>query len=563
MKFKLFLTVLVDRRKYFQVAADIEKIILFLFISFFLCLAGCTVPGGTEAPDTTESFSSWVTSLAGSFSSLEDGEDTGGTPLPDSVTIEPDTTDPGIVSYTITRYKVGQTFDELAILNPQTTVIYPGAVLIGESIPTGAYTQVTGGVRKPVNISTSLVGGSAVSAAINNPDSLAEVRTGVNNLLLEAGSGSLVSTIIYEETTVHSETQLQLAVGANYSYSGAASVEIEADFEYGTDNSDTEILIKFMQVYYTVDVDAISLDNFYSTAPDLSSLGSVTPVYVASLAYGRLAYLSIKSSHSELEIKAALDASFEYARHAGSVQIDAAYQNILDSASYNVTIMGSNDSTAIGGYNDFVAFLMEDEGYSIHNPGSPVAYTLKYVKDNSIASVLLYSEYTVRQANFAVDFDPNSLTGKYEICVDRMGLSSGDDSGDHGEIFGNIFVWGMTNTYEPIADILTLMSLGESDAVSVKENISISTFNSYGGTSTDFRTTVDFAEGTKGNNQIYIAAYLDESDPGSNNEFQDKSFYVDLAAVETACQTTGSYSKYFSVYGDGNSLHVHYTITRK
>jgi hypothetical protein len=458
---------------------------------------------------------------------------------------------------------VGQTFDEMAILNPQTTVIYPGSVLIGESIPTGAYTQLTGGVRKPVNISTSLVGGSAVSATIDNPDSLAEVRDGVNDLLVEAGSGSLASTILYEETTVHSETQLQLAVGANYSYSGAFSADIEADFDYGTDDSETEILIKFMQVYYTIDVDAIDIENFYSTSPNLSSLGSVTPVYVASLAYGRLAYLSIKSSYSETEIHAALDASFEYARHAGGVQIDVEYQDILDSASYNVTIIGSDDSTSIGGYDQFINFLTEDQGYSIENPGSPVAYTLKYEKDNSIASVLLYSEYTVRQANFVADFDPNSLTGKYEITMDRMGLSSGSDAGDNGEIYGIIFVWGFTTTEEPITELQTLMALGESDALTVKENIALTTFNNYGGSSIDFSSTLDFATGTKGNNRIMIAAYLHESDSGADDDFQSKSFYLNLTEIETACLTTGAYSDYFSVYGDGNSLHVHYTITKK
>ena len=55
----------------------------------------------------------------------------------------------------IETYKASPGYDEMLALDPSSDVIYPGAMLKGESIPTGEYIGINGG-RAPITLSISL-----------------------------------------------------------------------------------------------------------------------------------------------------------------------------------------------------------------------------------------------------------------------------------------------------------------------------------------------------------------------------------------------------------------------
>lgn len=69
--------------------------------------------------------------------------------------------------YKIDYYSVAAGYDEQIVLNPQTDVIYPGALVKGESILDGTYTLIPA-KRKLIIISTSLTGAASVSIAIES-----------------------------------------------------------------------------------------------------------------------------------------------------------------------------------------------------------------------------------------------------------------------------------------------------------------------------------------------------------------------------------------------------------
>lgn len=65
-----------------------------------------------------------------------------------------DDADPALECYT-TTYKVAPGFDEMLAMDPTTDVIYPGAMLLGASIPTGEYIPIIA-ERAPITLSISL-----------------------------------------------------------------------------------------------------------------------------------------------------------------------------------------------------------------------------------------------------------------------------------------------------------------------------------------------------------------------------------------------------------------------
>ena len=228
---------------------------------------------------------------------------------------------------TTTKYKAAATYDTNVLLNPSTDVIYPGSVLLGESIDDGSYTEIVSGTKRPVTISFDLSGvkdssGNAGVVSGSIVPSLSSYR-GLKNKILAQSVPKQTSTYSMEKTEIHSEEEMNLKVNAGASFSGGIyEASIKAGFSYDKSNTTNKLMIKFMQTFYTVDVDQGSGTFLYDDF-DVSAFHGYRPVYVSSIAYGRLAYLTIESTQSITDIEANLDAAFK----AGGTSADVSVSN--------------------------------------------------------------------------------------------------------------------------------------------------------------------------------------------------------------------------------------------
>ena len=82
----------------------------------------------------------------------------------------------------VKSYEAAAEYNEMLLLDPASDVIYPGAVIIGESIAAGEYIPILA-ERKPLSLSVSLqnIDGSP-KATVENP-SLSDVRVAINEIL--------------------------------------------------------------------------------------------------------------------------------------------------------------------------------------------------------------------------------------------------------------------------------------------------------------------------------------------------------------------------------------------
>lgn len=291
-------------------------------------------------------------------------------------------------------YKLSPGFDEMLTLDPSTDVIYPGALLKGETIPTGEYVGINLS-RKPITLSASLtnISGSPV-VTIENP-TLSTVREGIKQILDQEVTGATAAKVNYEITQVYNEQHIDVAIGVNYRGAGK---KVSANVDFSSSQYKNTFVLKFLQQYYTIDMDppGTNPSDLFTNLPNVDALGSTSPVYVASVAYGRMVIYTIETNSSMSEINAAFDASV--GSNDGS--IDASYAETINSSKIQALIIGGSGSGAaqtINGPADVFKFISEGGNYSKDSPGAPLSYKLRYIrKDFPIARQVLTTEYPIR-----------------------------------------------------------------------------------------------------------------------------------------------------------------------
>lgn len=338
-------------------------------------------------------------------------------------------------NYTIDYYTAAAGYDEQIVLNPQTDVIYPGALIKGESILDGSYVPIPVG-RKPITISTSLQGAESVSVNVEDPR-LSTVREAVNGLMnqeYDVPPANLGFTV----ENIYSREQMDLALNISYS-SGINSVS--SSFDFSNTEIKSRVVAKFIQNYYTLDLDLPSRpSDLIDGDPNSSNLGSLMPMYVSTVTFGRMALFTVESEYSESEVHAYLEAS--YAGVDGDASAD--FEKLSSKSTMKVYVLGGSGedaSATINGFEDFKNYVTSGGNFSKTSPGAPVSYKLRYIHDNTIARVVSMASYPVRTAV------PRTDNLRYTISVRlyEMTPKFSDQTGSN-DLFGNIRSYVSSNS---------------------------------------------------------------------------------------------------------------------
>lgn len=342
-------------------------------------------------------------------------------------------------NYTIDYYTASAGYDDQIVLNPTTDVIYPGALIKGESILDGSYVSI-GVDRKPVTISTSLTGADSVSVVVENPNSLAAVRESINDLMsqeYDVPPANLGFTI--EE--VYSEEHLKLTLHASYDN---GFTELSGDFNYENKSIKSRFVAKFIQSYYTLDIDRPnSPSDMISEVGNNSMYGSLMPMYISTVTFGRMALFTIESELSETDVRKYLQASYASASGNSSTEFDKLNANSTMKV-YVLGGSGTDAGTIINGFNDFKNYIIKGGNFSKESPGAPISYKLRYLHDNTIARVVFAASYPIRTAI------PRTDNIRYDVSVRLVSMtpSTEDGDGSANEFYGSISSWiAGTETY--------------------------------------------------------------------------------------------------------------------
>jgi thiol-activated cytolysin len=468
-----------------------KRIIALCVLSFFL-LFQCSSDDSTIEIFPEEDFNTHVQSLS-YIIQPEEIE----TPI-EIETISEDESD-GNYTCNVKRYKAAPGFNELTLMDPTTDVIFPGAMINGESIPSGEYIPIIAD-RAPINISVSLqnIVGSPFRT-IENPN-LSSVRAAIHDIFNADVNGATPAQISFTMEEVHSEEQFNLAVGVNFK---SPLTKMSSSFDFNDETKKSRIVVKFLQIYYTIDVDPNARPNdFFNSIPNTDIFGSVSPLYVSTVTYGRMALFTFESEYSSKEMKGAIDATFKskLGNTEGGGNISPADSTKIESSTMNAVIFGGAGSSgvnAIHGIEGLKKYISEGGDYSKESPGAPLSYKMRYLKDNSVAKIVMSSEYNVRTCGSNI----------WKILLNEIEADEADidDSDNICELYGEIKY--RINDDGPI---YTLWEVLRSNAVHTDKI-------EQGDDKSLILNLEDFSD--KENDRIVIQGFIKDSDPDETETY--------------------------------------------
>ncbi|WP_428223497.1 thiol-activated cytolysin family protein [Flavobacterium sp.] len=288
-------------------------------------------------------------------------------------------------------YEEADDIPELNLLDTKSDIFYPGALFDGQSVLDARYEPIAVD-RNNIIISTSLNGsGQEVSVNVENPK-LSTVRAAVNNLISQDFDVP-PANMTYDITEVHDENQLRIALGAAYE-GGIGS--IKGSFDFSKRGKISRTVFKFKQIYYTLDLDLPnSPSDFFKGELNPEVFKGKTPVYVSSVTFGRQIFLTVESSMSATEVKASLQAMFKFGGQF-TANAEVEFSKISSSSSIKSTVVGGGAGSAatnIGSLADLKSLVAEGGKFGKDNPGVPVSYTLRTLKDNKKFVTVLGAKY--------------------------------------------------------------------------------------------------------------------------------------------------------------------------
>ncbi|HQE60289.1 MAG TPA: thiol-activated cytolysin family protein, partial [Spirochaetota bacterium] len=347
------------------------------------------------------------------------------------------TSDGTPITYITTKqkFKASAAFDQQILLNPSSDVIYPGSVLLGHTIESGTYQEVSKGTKRPITISYDLTNietkeGKAGKVKDTYVPSLSGYRT-LHNKIMNQNLGTISTTYSFEATEIFSESdfgvKFNFGVGFN---SGVVETNIKSGFDFNTGSNKRKYMVKFMETFYTVDVDQ-GPGTFLYDSFDIKDFKGYRPVYVSTISYGRLAYLTIESEKSWNSIKTSLEAEIDakvYGKYNADLKVDKSKSESKDQI--NVTVIGAK--SVVTNLDGFMNMLVTDK-FSKENTGKIIAYKLRFVDDNSVANTVYNDEYTLVKTTDKFGEGIQTTFTLYKIKT-----NANDGNGKELELYGNI-----------------------------------------------------------------------------------------------------------------------------
>ena len=308
-----------------------------------------------------------------------------------------------IVICKTTPCSITATPEDLVTFNPNVEILWVGSLIQGDSYlgGLGSMQSIEIDQRAPLTISIDLTFSDNMRV-VEHPEkssvgqAIGELITGATNAGHVAGS-----VCVFDKKECYSLDQSMLNLGFSAKYGLGA---VAGQLSYSQSMEEHTITAYFKQRMFTVSMDLPSRpsdlfsDTFTQELLDEQvAMGNIgpgnLPVYVSSIAYGRIFLMTMTSTHSASAMMAALQA--KYASVSG--EIEGSLQNVIDTSVIHIAALGGSNEAAsaaiTGSLNDYFTAAAPLTSMV------PLSYTLRSVRDNTIAYVSETSDYDMVQCN--------------------------------------------------------------------------------------------------------------------------------------------------------------------
>jgi thiol-activated cytolysin len=310
------------------------------------------------------------------------------------------------------HHKLTKNLSEVAILS-QGAVAFPGALLIAdEQLQSGAPTPI-GLPRAKLTLTVLLPGtlhpSGQVDPTVSGVQSFLNEKLEEWNKFTESDEkhqnyGNAENSFV-NYSTAYTKQQVAASLGFRADWaSGAASAQIDAKSTTET----SVVLCYYKQVFYTVKINTPAApSDVFDPSVTLADVRDVIsnrapPAYVDSVDYGRT--LLVRMETSAVDTSVNLQGAFKQATQGGvtaSGNLRARYDDIIKNATFTAVAIGGGTSVTAPIFNGAVSGDLQGlkeyfnaARYTRDNPGLPIAYVVRFLKDNVFATIGATTDYT-------------------------------------------------------------------------------------------------------------------------------------------------------------------------
>lgn len=281
--------------------------------------------------------------------------------------------------------------DEMVVTPSNRSNIYPGSILKASSIATDEFVTFFGYERAPISVQLSFP--SSLSYGSIASPSLSNSRIFLRNAIMSPDfSGSAIQDFSQSISYFSKYQEVKLSFGYNVNEKRLFA-STNSSFDY---NSSGTYYSTKMTVSYTVKNFTYTMsDPVQGELIDLASIppevfNGVSPVYINSVTYGRFGLLVIETNNNANQMKTAFEKVVKKIFKQTNESFTQQEVSLFSSCRVTIYVLGSTlgesatqllinpNPEAISG------FLSENVGvFTAQDPGVPIFYTAKYLKDNS------------------------------------------------------------------------------------------------------------------------------------------------------------------------------------
>ncbi len=289
---------------------------------------------------------------------------------------------------------------EYAFLSPVADVTWPGALVQGASLLGGQFAPINLD-RAPgtLTVATDFAGaGTTKRSVVVEKPSLASVQDARTKLLQRINPKASAGSIAYFQTVARTVAHGMLKVGLTVD---VGKLNVDANVKIDDSLETNTVLARFTQGYYTVGFEPSgSPARVFADGVKLADLKRYSgpanpPCYLSSVIYGRTLLVLVTARASTSEIAMAIKAKYD-SGFSGS--IEGKWDQLLRTSTVRVLSTGGTTAGKFGEVlSDPVTGLekaiRDGLTFNLEHPGSPIAFTARYLRDSTIASVSMSTDY--------------------------------------------------------------------------------------------------------------------------------------------------------------------------
>lgn len=308
-----------------------------------------------------------------------------------------------------TENTVTQELESIVSFSPNISVLWPGAVIQGNSLESGLLVPITL-KRAPATITVTNLqfedSHALYHKQIENP-AHPTVETAIHELLSQPVKGVQAARIQFFKREAYSLEQGMLAVSLSARW---LTNSVKAQLEQNIKKERSNYIVRFVQPYYDISfqepahpTEVFQPDIKYDDVTSQMAVGN-PPVYVSTITYGRMLLFIISASASAEDLRSTIDATFNSGAFSGGLNLTLAQKQIITESEINVLALGGGPGDAVSAIvgdklTGIIDYLKAGANFSAASPGFPISYVVRYLKDNTVARL----SYTT---NFRADTYP-------------------------------------------------------------------------------------------------------------------------------------------------------------